>query len=105
MRPSGGLTGLVLAVSAFACTSRWPRPSRLEREFQRYLSLPNQKVFVIAGDPDGEWVGSYGYAARSQLEAQDLAMEQCNVRKKTLSSPSECVVYAIGREIVWKRPE
>ncbi len=95
----------VVAVALACAPAGPPGESRFQREFQRYLSLPNQKVFVIAGDPEGAWVHGYAYKERSQIEAQDSAMEQCNVRRKELSVPSECVVYAIGRDVVWRRPD
>lgn len=108
MRATGSrlaATALGVVAAALACAPAGPPgESRFQREFQRYLSLPNQKVFVIAGDPEGAWVHGYAYKARSQIEAQDLAMEQCNVRKKELAVPAECVVYAIGRDVIWRRP-
>jgi hypothetical protein len=84
------------------CSSPTPHPSRFEREFQQYLSLPPHKVFVIAGDPEDRFVYGYGYKARSDDEAKDTGMEQCNIRKQSLSTRSECVVYAIGNEVVWQ---
>lgn len=91
------------AAIAGSCTNG-PRPSRFELAYQRYLSLPHQRAFVIAGDPEGIWVGGYGYGYRSALKAQDRAMELCNVRKHRVGEDAKCVVYALGNKVVWKKP-
>jgi hypothetical protein len=102
----GSIVFLAMALLAHAgCASRGePRKTRFEREFERYLSLPHQKAMVIAGSPDGRWVYGYGYSFLSKGMAQDTAMEQCNVRKRSLGPGAECVIYAIGNEIVWESP-
>jgi hypothetical protein len=62
----GRATGLMcvpILLIILSCASSSPRKSEFEREFERYLSLPHQKVMAIAGDPKGRWVYGYGYAA------------------------------------------
>jgi hypothetical protein len=95
-------TRILLTIVLADCSSPAPHPSRFEREFQQYVSLPPHKVFVIAGDPEGEFVYGYGYKFLSVIQAQDRAMEQCNIRKRTLRAPTECVVYAVDNEVVWQ---
>lgn len=101
VRPVAILCCLLVA----ACASPGEKRSRFEREFQRYLSLPNQKVMAIAGDPDGRWVYGYGYAHRSSGQAEVAAIEQCNLRRRSVGPEAECVVYAIGSRVVWEGPD
>jgi hypothetical protein len=96
------LVAFLLFVMMLSCASSTPRKSRFEREFERYLSLPNQKAMAIAGDPNLRWVCGYGYASASKGLAQDAALEQCNTRKRSLGPDASCVIYAIGNDVVWK---
>ena len=96
------ISSILLLGMLAGCSSATPHPTPFAREFETYLSLPPVKVFVIAGDPEGKFVLGYGYHCLSEIEAQWRAMEQCNVRKKELSTPAECVVYANGNEVVWQ---
>lgn len=96
---------ILSTLALVACTSSGPKKNRFEREFQRYLSMPNQKAMAIAGDPNGRWVYGYGYAAGSSGHAEVTAMEACNRRRNSLGPDAECSVYAIGSKVVWKSPQ
>ncbi len=103
MRRSRATAGLVALALPFAlgCASG-PEKSRFEREYQRYLSLPHQRVMAVAGDPEGRWVYGTAYSHRSTGEAATRAMEQCNVRKRTIGPDAVCRFYAIGNRVVWE---
>ncbi len=78
-------------------------PSRFQREFQRYLSLPHQKAFAVAGDREDNYVFGYSYGWRGPELARDDALEQCNIRRRSLGEEAECRIYAVGNEILWQR--
>lgn len=102
---SAGRIAILPFLHLAACASSSPPKSRFEREFQRYLSLPNQKVMAIAGDPEGRWVYGYGYAFMSSGQAEVAAIEQCRTRRRQVGPDTECVVYAVGGRVVWQRPD
>jgi len=93
---------LFTATALLAGCAGGPQKTRFEREFQRYLSLPNQKAMAVAGDPDGRWVYGSGYAFMSSGMALDQAMEVCNTRKRSIGPDAVCRAYAIGSRIVWE---
>ena len=92
---------VLIAVLIGGCAGGPPK-SRFEREYQRYLSLPNQKAMAVAGDPNGRWVYGYGYGARSSGMAEVSEMEQCNVRRREIGPDAECRIYAKGSRVVWE---
>jgi hypothetical protein len=57
---------------------------------------------AVAGDPAGRWVYGYGYASAASGMAQDRAMEQCNIRKRSLGPDAQCRIYATGSRVVWE---
>ena len=93
MRTRAGIVfGLVVAwASGAGCSTSGGGPERspFEREFQRYLSLPHQKAFAVAGDPEGRFVFGYGYGWKAPGLARDDALEQCNVRRRSLGEAAE----------------
>ena len=93
---AGGATLL----SALVSCATGPPKSAFERAFIRYRSQPHQKAMVLAGDVEGEWTFGTGYAWSTPGEAIDKAFEVCHSRKKDLSVPAECRLYAVGNEIV-----
>ena len=58
---------------------------------------------AIAGDPKkGPWVttSSGGHATRE--DASNEALRRCRVRRGANRMQAACVIYAVGREIVWR---
>jgi len=58
---------------------------------------------AIAGNPGrGPWVigVSSGHATRERAEAQ--ALRDCQLRRAAHRMQAECVLYALGDEIVWR---
>lgn len=78
---------------------------RLEREFVRYLSLPNQKSFAVAGDLGDRWVGGGAAGHRSALTAMQAALMDCEGRIPASQPSWECRVFAIGSRRVDEHPE
>jgi len=92
------LAGLV----AVGCgtVGKTPPRSEFEREFQRYLSLPHQKAFAVAGSEEARFVFGYGYAWSAPGLAKDAALEQCNVRRRSLGEDAQCRIYAVGNQVL-----
>jgi len=93
-----------MTVLLLACASGGASPHpELVAVWRDYLALPAERALAIAGDPRrGGWVtgASGGHATRDQAEAAALA--QCRMRRELRRMQAECVLYAVGEEIVWR---
>lgn len=92
------------AVMVLACASdgALPHPD-LVRVWREFLALPAQRALAIAGDPGRDhWVAAYsgGHATRDAAEAE--ALSECQTRRGINRMQAECVLYAVGDEIVWR---
>jgi hypothetical protein len=79
-----------------------PHPS-MASAWRDYLALPQERALAIAGDPRRPtWVAgaSGGHATREQAEAEALA--RCQQQRQLRRMRAECVLYAVGEEIVWR---
>lgn len=93
---------LLLAACANQITS--PHPD-LAAAWQDFVALPAQRAMAIAGDPRRDrWVVgiSGGHAARTEAEAE--ALNECRRMRGMRRMQAECVLYAVGDEIVWRDP-
>ncbi len=104
----GTLLLLAIAVSTalLGCASDSARPHPdLAPVWRQFVALPAERALAIAGDPGRDsWVAgaSGGHANRQEAEADALA--QCRVKRALRRIQAECVLYAVGDEIVWRRP-
>lgn len=92
------------AVVLVACASdgALPHPD-LTPVWREFVALPEQRALAIAGDPERDrWVAgaSGGHATRDRAEAE--ALLQCQMRRRARRLQDECVLYAVGDEIVWR---
>ena len=100
-------TTIVTSTLCFACASApppKPHPGVAER-WGRYLSMPHQRAFAIAGDPNGQWVGSIVGGYSSPIEAEREALRRCENERSAAHIPSPCQLYASGHRIVWPEPD
>jgi hypothetical protein len=86
------------------CASDGPKaPPTLAPIWQEFLELPEERALAIAGDPrHGPWVAgaSGGHAIREEAEAE--ALTRCRMKRRLRRMQAECVIYAVGDEIVWR---
>jgi len=92
------------ALAMLACASQGASPHPdLARVWRDFLALPAQRALAIAGDPGRDrWVTGYsgGHATRDAAEAE--ALSECQTRRGINRIQAECVLYAVGDEIVWR---
>jgi len=98
------LGGLV-AVASLACVSTRPAPvPNLAPVWHKFSAMPSQRALAIAGDPTrgSRWVvgASSGMETRERAVAE--ALSECQVRRGVSRLQAECVLYAVGDEIVWR---
>jgi hypothetical protein len=93
-----------MAVLLPACASDRATPhASLASTWRDYLALPTERALAIAGDPRRvSWVAgaSGGHATREQAETEALA--RCQQQRQLRRMRAECVLYAVGDEIVWR---
>lgn len=93
-----------LAVLLSACAYAGPLPHpNLEPTWRDYLALPAERALAVAGDPRGDrWVTGYsgGNATRDQAEAE--ALLECQRLRGFRRLQAQCLLYAVGDEIVWE---
>ena len=77
-----------------------PHPGVAAR-WGRFLSMPHQRAFALAGDPDGRWVGSAVGGYRSPTEAEHEALRRCEHERAAARIEPPCRIYATGHRIVW----
>jgi hypothetical protein len=88
---------------ALACASHAPAKPQLGAVWRDYLALPAERALAIAGDPGRDrWVAasSSGHPNREHAEAE--AISRCRTRRGLRRMRAECVLYAVGDEIVWR---
>ena len=87
-----------------SCASDGASPhTDLATVWRDFLALPEQRALAIAGDPARDrWVtgASGGHATRETAETEALAA--CRIRRGIRRLQAECVLYAVGDEIVWR---
>ena len=91
------------AAMVLACASDAPPQPELGAVWRDYQALPGERALAIAGDPRRDrWVAasSGGHAEREQAEAE--AVSRCRIRRGLRRMRAECVLYAVGDEIVWR---
>lgn len=89
---------------ASACASKGASPHpNLVSIWRHFLELPVERALAIAGDPRRvRWVtaAASGYLTLDEASAEALA--QCRIRREIQRMRAECVLYAVGEEIVWR---
>ena len=104
MKRLGRSIGAPIAGLLLACASGGISPHLdLAPVWGDYVTLPAERALAIAGDPRRDrWVTgtSGGQATREQAEAAALA--QCRAQRAARRMQAQCVLYAVGDEIVWQ---
>jgi hypothetical protein len=78
-----------------------PKPhDGVAKRWGQFLSMPHQRAFALAGDPEGEWIGATVGGYPSPTEAEQAALRECEKRRASrIATP--CRLYATGHRIVW----
>jgi hypothetical protein len=86
------------------CATKPNSPHRnLTQVWQEYLDIPDQRALAIAGDPRrSRWVSAASGGHSTSSAAQEDALRECRVRRKIRRLQPACVLYAVGKQIVWQ---
>lgn len=97
--------GVLVAIIS-GCTSSGPYvpslPPHAQALYKDYQSRPDNKVFVIAIDPSGDFAVGYDYGKATKKEAYKEALAKCETNRKAYSVFSKPNIYAINDEVVYE---
>jgi len=97
--------GMMIAMVA-GCASDGPYVPRLPTHAQSlymdYQSKPDNKVFVVAVDPSGDFAVGYEYGKATKKEAYEAALAKCNENREAYGVLSKAHVYAINNTVVFE---
>lgn len=98
--------GLLVALVA-GCTSTGLYVPELSPQaktaFVDFQSKPDNKVFVIAVDPSGDFALGYDYGRETKAEAAEAAIAECNANREAYGVLSAPHIYAINDTVVYKQ--
>ncbi len=97
--------GMLVALVA-GCASDGPYVPKLPPHAQAmYLDFqkqPNNKVFVVAIDPSGDFAVGSDSGKATKKEAYQVALAQCNESREAYGVLSEAHIYAVNDKVVYE---
>jgi hypothetical protein len=99
------LSALLLLATACAGSPRPEPHAGVAKRWGGYLSMPHQRAFAMAGDPNGHWLGSTVGGYGSPAEAKREALRRCEHERAARRMEAPCRIYAVGHQIVWDDPQ
>lgn len=81
--------------------ARLPPPDVIDSVFMRYKELPEQKVFTVAVDPNGQWAFGYDHGRETLEEAARNAAIKCDQARKRHRVLTKARLYAVNNDIVY----
>lgn len=67
-----------------------------------YYKQPDNKVFIIAVDPSGEYAVGYDYGKATLKEATKVAFESCEANREASGIIGDSYIYAINDKVVYE---
>jgi hypothetical protein len=88
------------------CAASGPTPHKnLAPTWREFSKLPMERAMAIAGDPrQSRWVAGLSAGHADAGDAEAAALRECQRRRHARRLQAECVLYAVGDEIVWRSP-
>lgn len=77
-------------------------PQQAHAKLLDYYDQPDNKVFVIAIDPSGDYAFGYDYGKSTLKEAAQVAVEQCKANSEAMGVLSKPYIYAINNKVVYE---
>lgn len=110
LRAARPLLALLLALSLLGCVTARPQRRtqphpQLAPLWRDYAALADWRALAVAGNiRSNRWVAgaAAGHEVREEAEAEALA--ECRRRRAERRFQDECLLYAVGSEIVWTGP-
>jgi hypothetical protein len=98
------ISQVALTLCMVACASSPPPEPHagVAKRWGQYISMPHQRAFALAGDPDGRWAGAIVGGYLSPIEAEQEALRRCEHERSAARIEEPCRLYATGHRIVWQ---
>lgn len=77
-------------------------PAHAQAKLLDYFEQPDNKVFVIAIDPGGDYAFGYDYGKPTLKEAAKVAVEKCDASRETSGIVAKPYIYAINDKVVYE---
>ena len=77
-------------------------PPQAQAKLLDYFEQPENKVFVIAIDPGGDYAFGYDYGKSTLREAAKVAVEKCDASRETSGIIASPYIYAINDKVVYE---
>lgn len=77
-------------------------PPQAQAKLLDYYEQPDNKVFVIAVDPSGDFAFGYDYGKSTLKEAAKTAVEKCDANRDAQGIIAKTFIYAINNKVVYK---
>lgn len=78
-----------------------PIPPMAKAQLLEYFKQPDNKVFIIAVDPNGEFAYGSGYGKSTVKQAAKVAVDQCDAGRQAYGIGGQPYVYAINNKVVY----
>jgi hypothetical protein len=77
-------------------------PPHAQAQLLDYYEQPDNKVFVIAVDPGGDYAFGYDYGKATLKEAAKTAAEKCDANRESHGIVAKPYIYAINNKVVYE---
>lgn len=77
-------------------------PSEAQAKLLDYYEQPENKVFVIAIDPGGDYAYAYDFGKATLKEAAKVAVEKCDASREAQAIIAKPYIYAINDKVVYE---
>ena len=77
-------------------------PPEAQAKLLDYYEQPDNKVFIIAIDPGGDYAYAYDYGKATLKEAAKAAVEKCDASREAQGVVARPYVYALNDKVVYE---
>ena len=77
-------------------------PPHAQAKLLDYFEQPDNKVFIIAVDPSGNYAFGYDYGKPTLKEAAKVAVEKCDASREAAGIIARPYIYALNDKVVYE---
>lgn len=77
-------------------------PPHAQAKLLDYFEQPDNKVFIIAVDPSGNYAFGYDYGKATLKEAAKVAVEKCDASRESSGIIARPYIYALNDKVVYE---
>lgn len=77
-------------------------PPHAQAKLLDYFEQPDNKVFIIAVDPSGNYAFGYDYGKATLAEAAKVAVKKCDASRESSGIIARPYIYALNNKVVYE---